>query len=180
MKQKEIERRWIIQSIPKDLYKANEYLCHQSYLFAGEEEELRIRAKYKGESAGFRLTHKSGGCGELSRDESEMSIGEAMYDSLLTMTLLNDTLEPITKQSVEAIVQGTEIVFNIVDQSKPIGYNYCEVEFASNEEAEAYVLPIVGAIEVTEDPYYNMASYWRRTRLGETMSPRILVPWLQK
>ncbi len=69
MKQKELERRWILQSIPKDLYKASEYSCHQFYLFAGEEEELRIRAKYKGDATVFRLTHKSGGCGELSRDE---------------------------------------------------------------------------------------------------------------
>ncbi len=178
MKQKELERRWILQSIPKDLYKASEYSCHQSYLFTGEEEELRIRAKYKGESTGFRLTHKSGGCGVISRDELETSIGEEMYNSLLTMALLNDTLEPITKQSVEAIVQGTEIVFNVVDQSKPTEYSYCEVEFQSNNDAEAYVLPIANAIEVTEDPYYNMASYWRRTRLDATMSPMITVPWL--
>lgn len=178
MKQKEIERRWILQSIPKDLYKTSEYLCNQSYLFAGDEEELRIRAKYKGESTVFRLTHKSGGCGELSRDELETPIGEEMYNSLLTMALASNTIEPITKQSVEAIVQGTEIVFNIVDQSKPTEYNYCEVEFQSNHDAEAYVLPIAGAIEVTEDPYYNMASYWRRTRLGEKMQLRIPVPWL--
>lgn len=178
MKQKEIERRWILQSIPKDLYRTSEYLCHQSYLFAGEEEELRIRAKYKGESAGFRLTHKSGGCGKLSRDELETPICEAMYKSLLTMALANNTIEPITKQSVEAIVQGTEIVFSIVDQAKPTEYNYCEVEFTSKNDAEAYVLPLVNAIEVTDDTYYNMASYWRCSRLGVEMSPRIIVPWL--
>ena len=44
-------------------------------------------------------------------------------------------------------------------------FAYAEVEFSSVEEANAFVMPEFLLKDVTEDPYYSMAGYWKRKQI---------------
>lgn len=163
----EIERKWLFDSpdIAKDkceLYERFSYL--QGYISI--TPEIRISRKW---SEGFqeylyKLTIKSKDL--LSRIEVEKALNSLEFLHLMTVGgfYLEDM---ITKTIYDYIYQGYHLTIGIVDEGQPTSFCYGEIEFSSEEEANAFIAPDWFGKEVTYDKSYKMSEYWKRTRLEE-------------
>lgn len=151
----EIERKWRLDSLPAglNLDQFRSVKIRQGYLTStADGAELRIR------EIGQRhfVTSKIGK--GIGRREWERLIPKAHFESLWPAT----DGRRIHKTRYLIPCGDEQIEFDVYDKN-PAGPYYFELEFASTEEADAFVLPnwATGAVDVTEDESFknkNLAS----------------------
>lgn len=145
----EIERKFLIKTLPSDLESYPSSHIEQAYL--NEQPVLRIRKK----DDSYILTYKSKGM--LAREESEFPLTQEAYEHLRTKAdgkIICKTryFIPLPPHTIELDVFEGDMAPLIM----------AEVEFASLEEADAFLPPKWFGTDVTMDPHYhnvNMALY---------------------
>lgn len=149
---KEIERKYLIIDIPSNLKVVKEKRIFQTYLAIGEEE-VRIRKSTSELSEEFVMTIKKGN--SVVREETEFAISKETY-----LQLLSDERKPLikTRQVVEMENHLFEIDFYVNYLSE---LTTVEVEFQSEEEANAFIKPEWFGDEVTSDSRYKNQSLWK-------------------
>ena len=153
----EIERKFLFDKIPKELFIIKTYYVEQGYLSI--EPEVRIRKKQPDSEALYIICIKSNG--ELVREEVEINIQQGQYDTLRNII----GKEFITKEFYEfKLYDGNILEFSIVDKGMATEFMYGEVEFSSVEDANNFKVPEFFGQEVTYDKDYKMKNYWKKTR----------------
>lgn len=145
----EIERKFLIKDLPKDL---TSYPCSQiEQAYLNENPVLRIRRK----DDDYILTYKSKGM--MAREESEFPLTKEAYEHLRTKAdgkIISKTryFIPLATHTIELDVFHGDMEPLIM----------AEVEFASIEEANVFLPPDWFGQDVTMDRRYhnvNMALY---------------------
>ena len=145
----EIERKWLIDSFPVGMTPCEEKITYSWYVSVSPVVRLR-------ESKGrYILTLK--GEGHLSREEIEGEISDVFAKEIIRFT----GKEPIVKtMKIYDLSDGLKLECSAVDDK----FMYAEIEFESEEAANAFVPPSFLGKEVTYDPQMKMNNYWERTR----------------
>ena len=145
----EIERKFLVSWLPKNLEQYPKRRIEQAYLCT--YPVLRIRRK----DETYILTYK--GPGFLTREEHEFPLTEEAYRHLLGKADGNQIL----KDRYEIPYGNDTIELDIFDEPfAPLVL--AEVEFSSEEEALAFQAPEWFGEEVTYDPAYTNAAMSRR------------------
>lgn len=149
----EIERKFLISSFP-ELPLLEEAVVWQGYL--STQPVVRIRKKETKNKTDYILCFK--GKGTLCRKEIELELSREVFNEL------HDLLEApmILKDYKVYALDGHRLECSLVDRGTSTEFLYAEVEFASLEEAKAFIPPVFLCNEVTENPYYSMGRYWQR------------------
>lgn len=165
---KEIERKWLLKSLPSFTKNTTATLVEQSYL--SMEPEVRIRMKYKLFAPPDYIMTIKGGNNDLVRDEDELILMDYQYNTILKSI----GRDPIRKDYYRYAIDGTDLIFevSVVDKGTLNQFYYVEVEFKTIEEAKKFNLPTwfineTSPVEVTYDQMWKMKNYWKRTRLGD-------------
>lgn len=141
---KEIERKFLLNSLPNNLTINNSYLIEQLYI--SHKPEIRIRSKLHlmNKDSSYYLTFKS--AGRLSRDELEVELDSYQYKQLKGSSISNT----ITK--IRHILEYEENIVEIDEYILDLnGLLIAEVEFESVEEANSFIPPAFLGKEVTND-----------------------------
>jgi CYTH domain-containing protein len=162
---KEIEKKYLIESLPDNLKCISKCNIEQGYL-ESFDNEIRIR-KVTSIDAGpeYFITGKSDGT--ISRAELEISIGKMLYEYL--KFFISKPL--ITKTRYKYMLPNGRILeCNIVDEFVGADiaekWMYAEVEFNTIASAMVFELSdyMPNVKDVTDDKLYKMKNYWKRTR----------------
>ena len=70
---------------------------------------------------------------------------------------------------VYELPNGLQLECSLVDEGSSFAFMYAEVEFPSEEEAEAFAPCFDYVGEITQCADYKMKNYWKRTRLKGRM-----------
>ncbi len=155
----EIERKFLIDGFPTEWVPVEEATVWQGYL--ATDPVVRIRKKEMGDTCSYRLCFK--GQGTLVRREIELPLDEDTYSELCELL----PAPPICKvYKIYTLPDGHRLECSLVDPDTPTSFYYAEVEFPSREEADAFTPPDFLGREVTEQPGYTMAEYWKYKKLG--------------
>ncbi|MDD3429016.1 MAG: CYTH domain-containing protein [Oscillospiraceae bacterium] len=150
----EIERKWLIDAFPTEFELIEEAEMEQGYISVKPVVRIRKRAGKKGTD--YILCIK--GKGTLVREEIETPISQEVYEKLkafIGVPLVRKTFK------VYRLPTGHALECSIVDDGEETSFMYAEVEFASVEEANAFVPPACLGAEKTEDHSFSMSDYWR-------------------
>lgn len=160
----EIERQFFIKEFPTNLILRDEAIYEQSYLSVNPE--IRIRKKTEQILNAFfydyKLCFKSDG--NLSREEKEIRLTKEQYEALLQYV----NFPPIIKKykSFFIIDDSREydliLETSLVDDGMLCSFMYAEVEFDSEEEANAFMPLDIFTEEITYKPEHKMKNYWVR------------------
>ena len=167
MKNKEIERKWILKELP-DVHGGDDYFLYDS---------SRIEAIYLSTNPYVRIAIRTGADGTMTAKQTiKFGSGlvrdefEVYMDPIMCMDIIERFgARPIIKHSwIYATDDGQTILTSVVDSDTDTEFYYAEVEFNSIEEANAYKLPSFMAgcdpVEVTGNSNWSMNMYWKRTR----------------
>lgn len=139
----EIERKFLISSVPEDLSHYKCRLIEQGYL--STNPVVRVRK----DNDNYYLTYK--GSGLLAREEANLPLTEEAYLHLIQKADGN----VITKHRYEIPDKtGKTIELDIFDGVFK-GTIIAEVEFETIEEADSYTPPSWFIKDVTNDPQYH-------------------------
>ena len=148
----EIERKFLVLHLPKDLGDYPHDTIEQGYLCT----DPVVRVRRQGES--YVLTYK--GPGLMVREEYNLPLNESGYAHLRAKA--DGT--PITKERYRIPFGGHTIELDIF--AKPFApLVLAEVEFDTEEVAKAFTPPDWFGREVTGDPAYTNANLSRRACL---------------
>ena len=153
----EIERQFLIKELPKIAYYDHCYV-EQGYVSTNPEVRIRAKENLASGATDFKLTIK--GNGDLTRFESEEMITARFYkdvrDFIGKPFIVKDFFQHMGED-------GHTYEFSVVDNG---AFIYAEVEFKSEEEANAFDWPWPEVLieEVTYNPAWKMKEYWNRTR----------------
>lgn len=139
----EIERKFLLNTIPENLYT---YPCHhieQGYLCTGPV--VRIRKQ----DDDYYLTYK--GKGKMAREEYNLPLNAASYAHLREK--IDGILITKTRYLVP-IHDGLTAEVDVFEQPHR-GLHLAEVEFASIEQANTFVAPEWFGEDVTQDGRYH-------------------------
>ena len=139
----EIERKFLITSLPEDLDSFPCRLIEQAYLCT--DPVIRIRRQ----DDEFILTCK--GSGMMSREECNLPMSGQSYAHLLTKAEGNI----ISKKRYLIPADGGLTIELDVFSGRWEGLVIAEVEFASEDAANRFVPPVWFDREVTYDPHYH-------------------------
>ena len=155
----EIERKFLIdwnQITNMGLPLVKQANSRQGYLSAAVPV-VRIRERvFSDGHTDYILCIK--GKGRLARQEIEKELSKQEFhdlEELLPIPMIQKDYR------VYRLSDGYLLECSLVDQK----FAYAEVEFSSVEEANAFVMPEFLLKDVTEDPYYSMAGYWKRKQI---------------
>ena len=147
----EIERKFLPDTLPEDLFRFPSREIVQGYIQADAVSEIRLRKQ--GQQCLWTMKLGKG----LKRREAEFVLSPQLFDRLWPLTL-GRRLEKVRYEIAHA-----EMVWEVdVYQKKLTGLRVVEVEFASEEEAESFLVPGWFGHEVTRDERYknkNLAFY---------------------
>lgn len=161
----EIERRWLISGFPEaqGLACLKRAAVRQGYIATAPTVRIRESIPENG-TPSYVLCFK--GKGQLARTEVELPLTKAEFDRLAVFT----GRDLVTKRfRVYALPGGERLEVSLVDEGRATSFYYAEVEFDSEDEANAFAPPPFLGEEKTHDASFSMSSYWRRTR-GEAAS----------
>ena len=161
----EIERKWLLSSLPKENLKMiRHYNVEQLYLAITPEIEIRIRKMipasgfiplHPEDCGGYLMTVKNNGT--LSREEVEIEISEFFYEDLKNK-FIKDKKPIIKDYYVYDLLDGHFLECSVVDKA----WIYAEIEFSSEKEAKDYKLSLSTLMdEITDDSQFKMKNYWR-------------------
>ena len=147
----EIERKFLLKELPKDLDKYSSTEISQGYI--STEPVVRIRQR----NDNFYITIKSGGL--MERIEVEKDITEKEFKELSTIVkgnVIKKTryLIPFEKHTIELDVFHGDFE----------GLILAEIEFDSKEEADRFNMPDFFYKDVTENPAYQNSSMSRMAK----------------
>lgn len=157
----EIERKWLLDEIPQMVLLDAQSSVVTTY-YVSTDPEVRIRKRMLdgcNEYEYFLLDIKSDGT--ISRDEVTIQLDEKQFNRLAQMV---GRKAIIKKYFLLTLPDGKVLEVTIVDPGSETEFIYCEVEFESEEEAGQFILPFKGT-EVTNDSYWKMKNYWKRSRV---------------
>ena len=155
----EIERKFLMDGFPIGLEMISEVEVEQGYI--GFDPELRIRKaldKNTGKEE-FWLTLK--GEGDLTRREVETEISSDFYYD--TADFLQ--VRMIQKEYRKYRLGPWKLEVSLVDPGTDWEFYYAEIEFPTEEDAKAFVVPPYFGREITFNEDYKMKNYWKRTRM---------------
>ena len=139
----EIERKWLIKTLPADLESYPHHIIEQGYL--NTAPVVRIRRQ----DDSFILTYKGGGM--LAREEYNLPLDAPSYAHLRTKV---DGHIISKVRYIIPLEDGLKIELDHF--SSPIkGLYLAEIEFESVEQAEAYKAPDWFGEDVTYDVRYH-------------------------
>ncbi len=139
----EIERKFLVKQIPSELSSYKKRLIEQGYL--STNPVVRVRR----DNDDFYLTYK--GQGLLSREEYNLLLNQESYEHLLAKADGNI----ITKTRYEIPEKNNLIIELDIFDGIFKGLVIAEVEFSSEEEANAYNPPEWFGEDVTYDKQYH-------------------------
>lgn len=142
---KEIERKFRVYNVPKDIIILNKWEINQGYIAIGSDNsELRIRKS----GNAFYLTYKSGN--GVVRNEFEAPISELFFNELWPRTLG----KRIEKERFEIRYPNGNIELDIF-RNREDNLIIAEIEFQSEIECSNFVPPAWFGEEVTDDSRYR-------------------------
>ena len=155
----EIERKFLMNNFPEKLELLRQVDIWQGYISI--DPEVRIH-KAKDRTTGvenFRLTLK--GDGTLTRTEIKTDVDEKFYREACGLMQ-----GEVIYKDYRSYRLG-EYILEVchVDPGTETEFFYGEIEFASEEEAEAFQKTDFLGEEVTDQDNYKMKNYWRKTRM---------------
>ncbi len=153
----EIERKFLLDGFPNDLELLSEVYIEQGYVSFNPEVRIR-KAVVRGGKEEYYLTIK--GDGDLARQEIETEISREFYED--TASFLGAGV--VRKDYKKYKLGQWELEVSLVDAGTDWEFYYGEIEFPSEEEANAFVLPDFLGKEITYDSDYKMKNFWKRTR----------------
>ena len=166
----EIERKWMVKTWP-DAFASLPLLRTQSmrqgYISVRPTVRIREEAEQGGETA-YILCFKSAGSSDgLVREEIEFPITEEQFSQL--EALIGIPLIP-KERRVYQLPDGLHLEVNLVDEGMETEFMYAEIEYATEEQANAWNPASAGLSryldnDVTGDPGQTMGAYWETTRL---------------
>jgi CYTH domain-containing protein len=139
----EIEKKYVVRDLPNPQQLAEGERIRQGYLALADNEEVRLRAK----GGSFYLTVKTGR--GLVRGEYEVVLDASAFEVLWPAT----EGRRLEKTRHRVPVAGGTAEVDVFDGMLS-GLAVVEVEFATIEEARAFVPPPWFGTEVTEDVRY--------------------------
>lgn len=147
----EIERKWLIDknNIKYDLSTAKVYEIEQTYI--NFSPEIRVRRVNGGKQYSFTLKKNMTDDG-LTRDEVDFLITEEEYNSLVKKQEGNTIYKTRYK-----LMDKDQVVAIDIFSGELEGLAYMEIEFTSEEEANAYITPDWVIKDVTDDIRYKNA-----------------------
>lgn len=155
----EIERKYVLPAFPKSQIEAGELVMtgrktiEQTYLALTEAEEIRVR-RLTQEGGGAVYTHTFKRGHGMSREESEYEISEDVYHQLLDGSGRSPLIKTRTK-----VQDSTGRIFEI-DEYRQFKLMTVEAEFASEEEALAFVPPAWFGKELGSEEAYRNKTLW--------------------
>ena len=154
----EIERKFLIDSIPSDLPMIRHFMVYIAYLSTNPEVRIR-RNVTDGQDTDYFLAIKSGE--GMVRGEVELHISKEHFYALADMVS-----KPFIAKDfyIYQLPEGLELECSHVDAGSDTEFMYAEVEFPSIEAALNFSMPHNFTKEVTNDSSYKMKNYWERTR----------------
>ena len=155
----EIERKFMIDHFPEHLKLLCSAYIEQGYVSANPEVRIRHGIDEMTGKENYTLTIK--GDGMLSRPEMETDVEQSFYDEVVS--LINKPM--ITKKYRCYDFEGHRLEVSLVDEGTEHEFCYAEIEFPSEEEANAFVKPDFLGEEVTNDEDGKMITYWMETRM---------------
>lgn len=154
----EIERKFLLRTLPQLPVMDIRYI-EQGYL--STEPEVRIRSKFPyGGSRTHTLCIKSNGM--LSREEIETTLTPTKFETLVPMC----GAPLLRKVYLKYQWNDYTLECSVVDPGAPHSFIYAEIEFATEEEAQAFEPPSFFGKEVTDDPAYKMKNVWEQLKKG--------------
>lgn len=147
MSTQEIERKFVAKNIPQNISPIKRQIISQGYLAIESASKKEVRLRHKGDR--FYLTVKSGQ--GLVRGEAETEISQEQFEVLWPMTE-GRRLEK--ERRVFLLPNGNKAEVDIFFE-KLEGLVLVEVEFASEEESNAFKAPEWFEREVTTDPTFK-------------------------
>lgn len=149
----EIERAFLVERLPRDLVLGPGQRLRQGYL--AEEAGVQVRIRLTDTAA--TLTVKSGG--GLVRTEVELAVGTDDAEALWELTVGRRIDKVRHRLEVAGGTAEVDVYAGELD-----GLVRVEVEFASQEAAEAFAPPDWFGREVTDDRRWSNASLARHGR----------------
>lgn len=153
----EIERKFLIEGFPSE-EGFEEKIAEQYYITT--EPYIRIRRSESKGKVKYVLTFK--GEGTLTRTETEIDLTEGQYEELKALC----KGRPLRKRTrIYPLENGLFLEVSAVNEGEEEGFFYAEVEFPTEEAANAFVpLPYLGK-DVTDNPEYKMNRVAERLNL---------------
>lgn len=143
----EIERKYLLDTLPDDLEKHPNKSISQGYITTDSHNEVRIRSK--GDDCFLTVKQGSGLC----RTEVEIVISENQFNALWKLTA-NKRVEKIRYD-----YQGLSSLLEIDVYSNELApLKVVEIEFNSVDESHHFTPPAFFGREVTDDKAYKNAS----------------------
>ena len=166
----EIERKFLIGGFPEDILSKEEwntlYLelladveISQGHLSIEPEVRLHTAKDTRTGETEYRISLKSSG--DLSRTELITDVSKEFYEEAKKM-LPGKMIEKRYRK-----YQYGDLILEVchVDEGLESEFYYSEIEFDSEEAANAFEAPKWLGEEVTYDENYKMKNFWKRTRL---------------
>lgn len=157
----EIERKFLLPEFPEERIKNDELAIRseqrieQTYLAIDEHQELRVRRITDAATRQVSYTHTFKLGNGLVREEVEYTISEGIYEQLVQAF----KFIPLTKDRLTAEWNGITVEIDRYDQ---IQLTVLEVEFASAEEANAFVAPAWFGQDISSQKQYSNKTVWRQ------------------
>ncbi|MCR5295424.1 MAG: CYTH domain-containing protein [Lachnospiraceae bacterium] len=139
----EIERKWLLKSVPENLSDCPHHIIEQGYL--NTAPVVRIRRQ----DAQYILTYK--GSGLMAREEYNLPLTKEAYEHLKTK--IDGRLISKVRYLIP-LPDGLTIELDHFS-SPHEGLYLAEIEFPSVEAAESYAAPDWFGEDVTYDPAYH-------------------------
>ncbi|CAM4415746.1 CYTH domain-containing protein [Paenibacillus alkaliterrae] len=156
----EIERKFLLADLPsviieeQKLKALSEQRIEQTYLAMDETQELRVRRIVDIASGNVSYTHTFKLGNGISREEIEYSISEGIYEQVVKAF----GFVPLTKNRITAEWAGKIIEIDIYDQ---IELAVLEMEFESEEAANAFAAPDWFGKDISSERQYSNKKVWR-------------------
>ena len=160
----EIERKFLVRSVPKYMYRSNESKLIEQY-YLNTSPEIRIRSI---DGNDFRFTYKSDTDNPVARQEHEFVISKDDFSKLRNLVMCNpfsygETKVKKRRYQLNGISTSSDVVLDefILNEDKDI-LRVVEVEFATIEDANDFVVPQWFVEEVTSNPDYRSINLAKR------------------
>lgn len=161
----EIERKWILKSVPDNLVIYGKFVTEAVWFYSGEYE-IKIRSMFPIDAiqSGLQVdtyTMVIKGPGNLSREEVSLTLSKADFNTLLRIV----NKEPIRKTVMLCKLGDRELMICDVDGQ----FVYAEIEFNSEEEALSYRFPYEDyvVLDATYLDEYKMKNIWNKKICNE-------------
>ena len=142
----EIERKFLVTTLPDDLGGWDARRLEQGYLAITDDVEVRVRRRAGDEGATLTIKSAPG----LSRVEQELTIGAARFAALWPLTEGRRVVKTRhTREAAPGVVYELDVYEGDLD-----GLRTLEIEFADEAAARAFSPPGWAGEDVTGDRRY--------------------------